>query len=76
MELVWDVPWTGLAKLIEDVAKESGQHFKASADEPRTHRSQFAYKRKRRMVLAFMKTQAQQMLQLQRRIIKNETTKE
>mmetsp|Transcript_14792 Transcript_14792/g.16842 ORF Transcript_14792/g.16842 Transcript_14792/m.16842 type:complete len:99 (+) Transcript_14792:1390-1686(+) len=59
-----------LAKFIRDVAKKAGQHFNTSEEEPRIHRSQFAYKWKCRIVLAFMKTQAQQMLQLQRRIIR------
>jgi len=62
-------PGKGLAKFIRDVAKKSGQRFNTSEEEPRIHRSQFAYKWKCRIVLAFMKTQAQ-MLQLQRRIIR------
>ena len=63
-------PGKGLAKFIRDVATKAGQHFNTSEQEPRIHRSQFAYKWKCRIVLAFMKTQAQQMLQLQRRIIR------
>jgi len=39
-------------------------------DEPHMHRSQFAHKWKRRFVLAFMKTQAQQMLQLSNESLK------
>jgi len=60
----------GLAKFIKDVVKIAGQHFNTSEDEPRIHRSQFAYQWKRRIVLAIMKAQAQQMFQLQRRIIR------
>jgi len=60
-------PGKRLPKLIKDVAKNSGQHFNTSEDDLRIHRSQFEYKQKRRIFLAFMKTQAQQMLQLQRR---------
>jgi len=63
-------PDKGLAKFIRDFAKKAGQHFNTSEEEPRIHRSQFAYKWKCRIVLAFMKTQAQQMLQLQRRIMR------
>ena len=63
-------PGKGLARFIKDVAKRAGQHFNTPDQEPRIHRSQFAYKWKCRIVLAFMKTQAQQMLQLQRRIIR------
>ena len=63
-------PGKGLSKFIRDVATKAGQHFNTSEQEPRLHRSQFAHKWKCRIVLAFMKTQAQQMLQLQRRIIR------
>ena len=63
-------PSRGLAKFIKDVAKKAGQHFNTSDGEPRMHRSQFAFKWKCRIVLALMKTQAQHMLQLQRRIIR------
>jgi len=63
-------PDKGLAKFIRDEAKKAGQLFNISEEEPRIHRSQFAYKWKCRIVLAFMKTQAQQMLQLQRRIVR------
>mmetsp|Transcript_14899 Transcript_14899/g.19235 ORF Transcript_14899/g.19235 Transcript_14899/m.19235 type:complete len:119 (+) Transcript_14899:535-891(+) len=50
--------------------KKIGQHFNTSEDEPRIHLSQFAHKRTCSIVLAFLKTQAQHVLQLQRRIIR------
>jgi len=63
-------PGKALAQIIKDVAKKAGQHFNTSEGEPRIHRSQFRYKWKHRIVLALVKTQAQKMLQLQRRVIR------
>jgi len=59
-----------LQKSSKMFRKKAGKPFNKSEGKPRIHRSQFAYKWKRRVVLAFKKTQAQQMLQLRRRIIR------
>mmetsp|Transcript_28451 Transcript_28451/g.34733 ORF Transcript_28451/g.34733 Transcript_28451/m.34733 type:complete len:87 (+) Transcript_28451:476-736(+) len=60
----------GLKFFIKDVEKKARQYFNTSEDEPRIYRSQLAYNWNCRIVLAFLKPQAQQVLQLQRRIIR------
>ena len=64
-------PGKVFAKFTKQVANKASYHYNEFDEEPRIYRSQFAHKWKCRIVLAFMKTQAQVMLNLQRQIIRN-----
>jgi len=56
-----------LQNISAKVANKAGTHVNKLNNESRTIRSEFAYKLKCGISMAFMKPQAQQVLQLQRR---------
>jgi len=63
-------PSSEFVQFMKLVASQAGVNLNCDGDEPRMHRSQFAFKWRCRIVLAFKKTLVQEMLQVQQKMIK------
>jgi len=57
-------PSSEFVKFMKLVASQAGVNLNCDGDEPRMHRSQFAFKWRCRIVLAFKKTLVQEMFRV------------